>query len=54
MKVRIAIRTKDVERSIHESLYLVIFINLSAIEAAIICSAIEINRAMSRTIVIKI
>jgi hypothetical protein len=36
------------DKNIQESLYLVSFIKLSAIEAAIICRMIEITRAISR------
>jgi hypothetical protein len=43
-------KTKERESNIHESLYLVSFMNLSAIEAAMICKTIEIKRAISLTI----
>jgi hypothetical protein len=46
--------TNEVERRIQESLYLVIFMKRRAIEAAIICSAIEMKSAIRRTIVTKI
>jgi hypothetical protein len=45
MIFRTAIKTNAREIRIHESLYLVSFINPKAIEAAIICSTIEIIRA---------
>jgi hypothetical protein len=43
--------TKERESNIHESLYLVSFINLNAITAAIICSIIEMIRAISLTMI---
>jgi hypothetical protein len=42
-------KTKERDSNIHESLYLVSFMNLNAIEAAIICKTIEIKRAISLT-----
>jgi hypothetical protein len=42
--------TKDSDSKIHESLYLVSFMNPRAIDAAIICSIIEMIRAISLTI----
>src|SRR5512133_517278 len=50
MKVRTDISTNEVDKSIHDSLYLVIFINRIAMEAANIWSTIEMNRAIRRTI----
>jgi hypothetical protein len=49
-----AMNTKESDSRIHESLYLVSFINLRAITAAIICSTIEMIRAMSLTIIYNI
>jgi hypothetical protein len=53
MILRTAMNVKARERRIHDSLYLVSFINLKAIEAAMICRTIEIIRAMSRTIILQ-
>ena len=50
MKVRTDIVTNEADSSIHDSLYFVSFINLMAIEAAIICSMIEMIMATSLTI----
>jgi hypothetical protein len=41
---------KERESNIHESLYLVSFMNLKAIIAAMICRTIDIIRAISLTI----
>jgi hypothetical protein len=41
-----AMKTKEMESSIHESLYLVSFMNRSAMEAAMIWRTIEIIRAI--------
>jgi hypothetical protein len=49
MILRTAMNAKDRESSIHESLYLVSFMNLNAITAAMICKIIEIIKAISRT-----
>jgi hypothetical protein len=46
-----AMKAKESDRRIHESLYLVIFMNPRAIEAAIICRTIDIIRATSLTII---
>jgi len=46
---RTDMKTKERERRIHESLYLVSFMNLNAITAAMICKTIEIIRAISLT-----
>jgi len=43
-------KTKERESNIQESLYLVSFINLNAIEAAMICRTIEITSAINLTI----
>ncbi len=43
-------RANDNESSIHESLYFVSFMNLSAIDAAMICSIIDMISAISLTI----
>jgi hypothetical protein len=45
-----AINAKEIDSKIHDTLYLVSFMNLSAVDAAIIISTIEIIRAMSLTI----
>jgi hypothetical protein len=45
-----AIKTKDRERSIQESRYLVSFMKPRATDAAMICSTIEIIRAINLTI----
>jgi hypothetical protein len=50
MILRTAMNTKERESNIHESLYLVSFINLKAINAAMICKTIDMIRAMSLTI----
>jgi hypothetical protein len=42
--------TNERESNIQESLYLVSFMNLNAIDAAMICNTIEIMRAISLTI----
>jgi hypothetical protein len=42
-------KTKERESNIQESLYLVSFMNLNAIDAAMICRTIEIIRAISLT-----
>jgi hypothetical protein len=42
-------KAKESESRIHESLYLVSFMNLNAIDAAMICKTIEIMRAISLT-----
>jgi hypothetical protein len=44
--------TKESESRIHESLYLVSFMNPKAIDAAMICKIIEMIRAISLTMVI--
>ena len=49
MILRTAIKTKERESNIHESLYFVSFMNLNAIDAAMICKTIEIIRAISLT-----
>jgi hypothetical protein len=43
-------KANERESNIHEILYLVSFMNLNAIDAAMICKTIEIIRAMSLTI----
>ena len=45
--LRTAINTKARDKSIQEILYFVSFMKLRATEAAIICSTIEITRAIS-------
>jgi hypothetical protein len=42
-------KTKERESNIHDSLYLVSFMNPNAIDAAMICKTIEIIRAISLT-----
>jgi hypothetical protein len=42
-------KTKERESNIHESLYLVSFMNPNATDAAMICKTIEIIRAISLT-----
>jgi hypothetical protein len=49
-----AIMANERERSIHDRRYFVSFMNLSAIEAAIICRTMEIIRAISLTMTIGI
>ena len=44
-------KTKDKERSIQETLYFVSFMNLRAIDAAMICKTIEITSATNFTMV---
>jgi hypothetical protein len=46
---RTAMKTKERESKIHDNLYLVSFMNLNAIDAAMICKTIEIIRAISLT-----
>jgi hypothetical protein len=43
-------KTNDRESNIHESLYLVSFMNPKATEAAMICKIIEMIRAINLTI----
>jgi hypothetical protein len=50
MNLRTAINTNERESNIHESLYFVSFMNLNAIDAAMICRTIEIMSAISLTI----
>jgi hypothetical protein len=42
-------KTKERDNNIHDSLYLVSFMNLNAIEAAMICSTMDKIRAISLT-----
>jgi hypothetical protein len=50
MIFRTAMKTKERDSNIHESLYLVSFMNLNAIDAAMICKTMEIISAISLTI----
>jgi hypothetical protein len=52
MILRTAMKTNEIESNIHDSLYLVSFINRKAIMAAMICNTIDIIRAISLTIAV--